>query len=103
MRFIVTFFNVVCVLVNDYLLSQPVVLAWSCIDKFFCASSDSGLVFLGFSEITECEKAGHACPPGKVCKSQKDSGYGCACKDGYEEILLEKGNSTCRGSKTMSR
>ena len=66
-------------------------------------SSDSRLVFVGFSEITECEKAGLVCSPREVCKSQKDSGYTCACKDGFEEILLEKGKSTCQGSKPMSR
>ena len=71
--------------------------------KFVCTYSDSRLAFLGFSEITECEKAGLVCFPGKVCKSQNESGYTCACKDGFEEILQGKGKNACLGSKPMSR
>ncbi|XP_020626399.1 fibrillin-1-like [Orbicella faveolata] len=50
---------------------------------------------LGFSEITECEKNGLVCPPEMVCKTENGK-HRCACKDGYEEILLGAGNSTCR-------
>ena len=71
--------------------------------KFVCTSSDSRLVFLGFSEITECEKTGLVCSSGEVCKSQKDSGYTCACKDGFKKILLRKGKSACVGRNPMSR
>ena len=58
--------------------------------------------FLGFSEITKCDKNDLVCPTGKVCKTNKTD-YWCACKDGYEEILFEAENTTCKGRKIMSR
>ena len=73
---------------------------WKCIDKEnFHAPRDSRSVFLGFSEITECEKEGLVCPLGAVCNRQKDSGYTCACKDGYEVIYPAEGKSKCQGIK----
>ena len=58
--------------------------------------------FLGFLELTECEKNDFVCPTGKVCKTNKRD-YWCACKDGYEEIVHGAGDTTCKGSKVMSR
>ena len=58
--------------------------------------------FLGFSEMTECEKNDLVCPTGKVCKTNKGD-YWCACKDGYEEIVHGAGDATCKGRKFMSR
>ena len=58
--------------------------------------------FLGFSEMTECEKNDLVCPTGKVCKTNKGD-YWCACKDGYEDIPLGAGKTVCKGREIMSR
>ena len=71
----------------------------SVLTKKICTPSDSRSVFLGFSDITECEKAGLMCPLGTVCEGQKDSGYTCACNDGYIKIPSAEGNSKCQGIK----
>jgi len=58
--------------------------------------------FLGFSEMTECEKNDLVCPTGKVCKTNKGN-YWCDCKDGYDVILLGAGETACKGREIMSR
>ena len=107
MRFIIIFitavrvlFLVKCLAYNAYPLSLTVFLG-SAVTKTFYTYVHV-YFSLGFSEITECEKNGLVCPPEMVCKTENGK-HRCACKDGYEEILLGAGNSTCRGSKTMSR
>ena len=78
--------------------------SWECTKEQFCILSPviHAFFFLGFSEMTECEKNDLVCATGKVCKTNKGD-YLCACKDGYEEILHGAENTTCKGKKIMNR